>query len=114
MLGVKIGLATDVAGGYSPSMLSAIRNAVITNKVLKMPMMAATGRSFSDSGVFRPRFLARYGRIRRSSQYAGKTAMLCCHSSRGNPRSTLSASAPRLCSFVSPNMLSVLSPSAGD
>jgi guanine deaminase len=37
-LGVKVGLATDVAGGYSPSMLSAIRNAVITNKVLKMPM----------------------------------------------------------------------------
>mmetsp|Transcript_5853 Transcript_5853/g.10543 ORF Transcript_5853/g.10543 Transcript_5853/m.10543 type:complete len:155 (-) Transcript_5853:61-525(-) len=35
-LGVKVGLGTDVAGGYSPSMLSAIRNAVITHKVLSM------------------------------------------------------------------------------
>jgi cytosine/adenosine deaminase-related metal-dependent hydrolase len=33
---VKVGLGTDVAGGYSPSMLSAIRNAVITHKVLSM------------------------------------------------------------------------------
>jgi guanine deaminase len=30
----RVGLGTDVAGGYSPSMLSAMRNAVITNHVV--------------------------------------------------------------------------------
>ena len=35
-LGVKIGLGTDVAGGYSPSMLSALRSAVVTSKALRM------------------------------------------------------------------------------
>jgi len=29
-----VGLATDVAGGYSPSLLSAIRSAVIASRVL--------------------------------------------------------------------------------
>ncbi|KAJ9447729.1 Guanine deaminase [Diplonema papillatum] len=32
--GVKVGLATDVAGGYDPSMLSAIRHAVTTSLLL--------------------------------------------------------------------------------
>jgi len=31
--GVRVGLGTDVAGGYSPSLLSAIRTAVIVSKV---------------------------------------------------------------------------------
>lgn len=35
-LGVKIGLGTDVSGGYSPSMLSAVRNAVVASKALRM------------------------------------------------------------------------------
>lgn len=35
-LGVKIGLGTDVAGGYSPSMLSALRTAVITSRAVRM------------------------------------------------------------------------------
>jgi len=33
--GVKVGLGTDVAGGYSPSMLQAIRMAVINSHALK-------------------------------------------------------------------------------
>ena len=35
-LGVKIGLATDVAGGYAYSMLSALRTAVITSQAVRM------------------------------------------------------------------------------
>ncbi|KAK9808225.1 hypothetical protein WJX73_000245 [Symbiochloris irregularis] len=35
-LGVKVGLGTDIAGGYSPSMLNAMRNAVIASKALRM------------------------------------------------------------------------------
>ena len=34
-LGVKVGLGTDVAGGYSPSMLVAIRHAVLASKTLQ-------------------------------------------------------------------------------
>jgi len=34
-LGVKVGLGTDVAGGYSPSMLLAIRHAVLASKTLQ-------------------------------------------------------------------------------
>jgi guanine deaminase len=33
--GVKIGLGTDVAGGYAPSMLSAIRSAVVSSRMLE-------------------------------------------------------------------------------
>ena len=32
----QVGLGTDVAGGYSPSMLSAMRSAVITSKAVRM------------------------------------------------------------------------------
>ncbi len=39
-LGVKVGLGTDVAGGYSPSMLSALRSAVVTSKALRMQHLA--------------------------------------------------------------------------
>ncbi len=41
-LGVKVGLGTDVAGGYSPSMLNALRSAVITSKALRMQHLAPT------------------------------------------------------------------------
>ncbi|KAI8983623.1 guanine deaminase [Pilobolus umbonatus] len=34
--GVKVGLGTDVAGGYSPSMLDAIRSTFIASKTLKI------------------------------------------------------------------------------
>ncbi|KAF7323100.1 hypothetical protein HMN09_00090200 [Mycena chlorophos] len=34
--GIKVGLGTDVSGGYSPSMLSAIQNASIASKVIEM------------------------------------------------------------------------------
>ena len=34
-LGVKVGLGTDVAGGYSPSMLVAMRHAVLASKTLQ-------------------------------------------------------------------------------
>ena len=33
--GIKVGLGTDVAGGYSPSMLSAMRAAVLASKSLQ-------------------------------------------------------------------------------
>ena len=39
-LGVKVGLGTDVAGGYSPSMLSALRSAVVASKALRMQHLA--------------------------------------------------------------------------
>lgn len=32
--GIKVGLGTDISGGYSPSMLSAIRNAVVASSVM--------------------------------------------------------------------------------
>ncbi|KAK9901243.1 hypothetical protein WJX75_002216 [Coccomyxa subellipsoidea] len=35
-LGVKVGLGTDVAGGYSPSMLNAMRSAVLAAKAVQM------------------------------------------------------------------------------
>jgi len=34
--GIKVGLGTDVSGGYSPSILTAIRNASIASKVIAM------------------------------------------------------------------------------
>lgn len=40
-LGVKVGLGTDVAGGYSPSMLSAIRAAVLASKALHIQVGAS-------------------------------------------------------------------------
>lgn len=38
--GAKVGLATDVAGGYSPSMLNAIRTAVLASKTLQFQRVA--------------------------------------------------------------------------
>lgn len=32
---VQVGLGTDVAGGYSPSMLNAVRSAVIASRVVE-------------------------------------------------------------------------------
>eukprot|EP00951_Prasinocladus_malaysianus_P023202 scaffold196426_cov47-Prasinocladus_malaysianus.AAC.2 len=54
--GVKVGLATDVAGGYSPSMLDAIRSAVIANKVLKMPLSGFNGGQDSEEFDFKHAF----------------------------------------------------------
>jgi hypothetical protein len=39
--GVKVGLGTDVAGGYSPSMLQAIRLAVVNSHALKAATLMA-------------------------------------------------------------------------
>ena len=39
--GVKVGLGTDVAGGYSPSMLQAMRLAVINSHALKAATLMA-------------------------------------------------------------------------
>jgi hypothetical protein len=39
--GVKVGLGTDVAGGYSPSMLQAMRMAVINSHALKAAALMA-------------------------------------------------------------------------
>ena len=50
-LGVLVGLGTDVAGGYSPSMLSAIRNAVITSKALRMQTLASSEASMADADL---------------------------------------------------------------
>jgi len=43
--GIKVGLGTDVAGGYSPSMLHAIRTAVLAAKTLQFS--SARGCAFS-------------------------------------------------------------------
>ncbi|CAK0782316.1 hypothetical protein CVIRNUC_005629 [Coccomyxa viridis] len=42
--GVKVGLGTDVAGGYSPSMLSAMRSAVLASKAVRMLHIDAARR----------------------------------------------------------------------
>ena len=39
-LGLKVGLGTDVAGGYSPSMLNAIRMAVVNGRCLRAQKLA--------------------------------------------------------------------------
>ncbi len=45
-LGLKVGLGTDIAGGYSPSMLSAMRAAVVNSQVVRMQRLQRTG--FAD------------------------------------------------------------------
>jgi cytosine/adenosine deaminase-related metal-dependent hydrolase len=42
-LGLKVGLGTDVAGGYSPSMLSAVRSAVVNSQVVRMQRLQRSG-----------------------------------------------------------------------
>ncbi len=42
-LHVQVGLGTDVAGGYSPSMLHAMRSCVITSRALRMQRLATMG-----------------------------------------------------------------------
>ncbi|GAB4822013.1 hypothetical protein N2152v2_009059 [Parachlorella kessleri] len=46
-LGVHVGLGTDVAGGYSPSMLSAMRAAVLASKALHMQNILRDGNPMS-------------------------------------------------------------------
>ena len=52
---LQVGLGTDVAGGYSPSMLSAMRTAVINSKALRMMKISAasqgSGKEASAIGV---------------------------------------------------------------
>lgn len=45
--GIKVGLGTDVAGGYSPSMLSAMRAAVLASKSLQFRYVS--GSSLADT-----------------------------------------------------------------
>ena len=40
----QVGLGTDVAGGYSPSMLSAMRSAVLASKAVRMLHIDAARR----------------------------------------------------------------------
>ena len=42
-LGLKVGLGTDVAGGISPSMLTAIRMAVVNSRCLRAHKLAIKG-----------------------------------------------------------------------
>jgi guanine deaminase len=44
-LGLKVGLGTDVAGGISPSMLTAIRMAVVNSRCLRAHKLALKVRS---------------------------------------------------------------------
>ena len=46
---LQIGLGTDVAGGYSPSMLSAIRNCVVASRALCMQLYALLPYTDSDT-----------------------------------------------------------------
>ncbi|KAJ7087886.1 Metallo-dependent hydrolase [Mycena epipterygia] len=43
--GIKVGLGTDVSGGYSPSILNAIQNASIASKVIAMQHRADPGEA---------------------------------------------------------------------
>lgn len=52
--GINIGLATDISGGYSPSMYQAIRQAVISSKMLQdgvNPSLEKTVRGRNDSAL---------------------------------------------------------------
>ena len=52
--GVNIGLATDISGGYTPSMYQAIRQAVISSKMLNEgvnPSLSTEVRGRKDSGI---------------------------------------------------------------
>lgn len=52
--GVNVGLATDVSGGYSPSMYQAIRQAVISSKMLQDgvdPLLDKDVRGRKDSAI---------------------------------------------------------------
>lgn len=42
-LGLKVGLGTDVAGGVSPSMLTAQRMAVVNSRGLRARLLARSG-----------------------------------------------------------------------
>lgn len=42
-LGLKVGLGTDVAGGISPSMLTAMRMAVVNARCLRAHKLAVSG-----------------------------------------------------------------------
>ena len=46
---VQVGLGTDVAGGYSPSMLSAMRSAVVASKAVRMLHIDAARRQAKRS-----------------------------------------------------------------
>ncbi|KAK1217416.1 hypothetical protein PQX77_019956 [Marasmius sp. AFHP31] len=46
--GIKVGLGTDVSGGYSPSILNAIRNAGVASKIRAMQPDASSSGSFSN------------------------------------------------------------------
>ena len=52
--GVNIGIATDISGGYTPSMYQAIRQAVISSKMLNEgvdPSLSVEKRGRKDSGI---------------------------------------------------------------
>ncbi|KAJ3199792.1 hypothetical protein HDU67_002548 [Dinochytrium kinnereticum] len=47
--GIKVGLGTDVAGGYSPSILDAIRHAIVASKVV-----AARSQETAETKIIEP------------------------------------------------------------
>jgi len=52
--GVNIGLATDISGGYSPSMYQSIRQAAISSKMLEEgvnPGIASNKRGLKNSAI---------------------------------------------------------------
>ena len=52
--GINIGLATDISGGYSPSMYSAVRQAVVSSRMLNTgvnPALAPENRGVADSAL---------------------------------------------------------------
>jgi guanine deaminase len=46
---VRVGLGTDMAGGYSPSMLRAIQTAVLTSKALEIATKGTDAMDFKDA-----------------------------------------------------------------
>ena len=49
--GVKVGLGTDVSGGYSPSMLVALRHAIIASQMVEMNDNAVAQIEFAKENV---------------------------------------------------------------
>ena len=50
----QVGLGTDIAGGYSPSLFNAMRSAVVASKALRMQTIAAHQTAIGDSAAVPP------------------------------------------------------------
>jgi guanine deaminase len=52
--GIKVGLGTDVSGGHHPSMLDAIRSAIMASKVLQIQYQQLPDKDSEKAALFEP------------------------------------------------------------